>query len=118
MKAGDKLLRLVFTSYSIHALGMSIDRRVQVPHASLMAGTLGLKAGAFVLLPCVHTDVYKGTLGLMYSFLVSIPICIYTQGESRGELTARLVCRAYRKQCSMFLPVGNMEHCIHSISSE
>ena len=30
-------------------LGMSIDRRVQVPHASLMAGTLGLK---------VHTDMY------------------------------------------------------------
>ena len=26
-------------------LGMSIDRRVKVPHASLMAGTLGLKAG-------------------------------------------------------------------------
>ena len=66
-----------------------------------------------------------GTLGLMYSCLVSIPIytrarciCIYTQGESRGELTASLVCREYRKQCSMFLPVGNMEHCIHSISSE
>ena len=30
-------------------LGMSIDRRVQVPHASLMAGTLGLM---------VHTDMY------------------------------------------------------------
>ena len=30
-------------------LGMSIDRRVQDPHASLMAGTLGLK---------VHTDMY------------------------------------------------------------
>ena len=28
-----------------YALGMSIDRRVQVPYASLMAGTLGLKAG-------------------------------------------------------------------------
>lgn len=63
--------------------------------------------------------------GLLYSSLVSIPIytrarCIfiYTQGETGGELTASLVCRAYRKQCSMFLPVGNMEHCIHSISSE
>ena len=30
-------------------LGMSIDGRVQVPHASLMAGTLGLM---------VHTDMY------------------------------------------------------------
>lgn len=47
-----------------------------------------------------------GTLGLMYSFLVSIPICIYTQGESGGELTASLVCRAYRKQCSMFPTAG------------
>lgn len=28
-----------------YALGMSIDRRVQVSNASLMAGTLGLKAG-------------------------------------------------------------------------
>ena len=36
----------------LYALGMSIDRRVQVPHASLMAGTLGLKAGASVLLYC------------------------------------------------------------------
>ena len=44
MKVGDKHLRLVFTSYSI-ALGMSNDGRVQVTHASLMAGTLGLKAG-------------------------------------------------------------------------
>ncbi len=32
-----------------YALGMSIDRRVQVPHASLMAGTLGIM---------VHTDMY------------------------------------------------------------
>ena len=39
-------------------LGMSIDRRVQVSNASLMAGTLGLKAGVSVLLPCVHTDMY------------------------------------------------------------
>ena len=45
-----------------YALGMSIDRRVQVPHASLMAGTRWLKAGGNVLLPCVHTDIYKGTL--------------------------------------------------------
>ena len=36
-----------------YALGMSIDRRVQVSNASLMAGTLGLM---------VHTDIYKGTL--------------------------------------------------------
>ena len=33
----------------LYALGMSIDRRVQVPHASLMAGTLGIM---------VHTDMY------------------------------------------------------------
>ena len=39
-------------------LGMNIDRRVQVPNASLMAGTLGIKAGVSVLLPCVHTDMY------------------------------------------------------------
>lgn len=32
-----------------YALGMSIDRRVQVPNASLMAGTLWLM---------VHTDMY------------------------------------------------------------
>ena len=30
-------------------LGMSIDRRVKVPNASLMAGTLGIM---------VHTDMY------------------------------------------------------------